>query len=1154
MASEHPSPLNIGTRLNGYEITSVLEPGGFGLVYAATRLSDGAKVVIKENVPGSNARRAPGSIAFTWVEGEEEDGCSPEWARANFLREIECMNRLHHPNVVPVWDAFSSPGTGTDYYVMPYISPVSLSKMHRCIPLDKEWVCTLMGQLLSALSYVHSQGTLHRDIKPSNILLSPEGRAVLIDFGAARENAVGSHTRFVSRSYTAPEQMLGQQETPATDIYSLGAVMYRLLNMAPPPPGAEAGARTPLMQQSNVVEQYGTIIAAGVDRALSPSAEDRFASADAWLEDLRQDADFVAAEGSLLKMLAVGMPGLGAAAAATATPAPVPPPISPAPVATPQPGSESEDAGASSRGIRLLAALAAALVVVLIGALMWLFLFGREDEQSKATTDISTRVTSVTPETSVDGGTEEIVTVTPLELDKRPVRLIARPGAKFYALEAPHEELPLTAEYPTPVPFVVYYGTEADENGFYPVKHNQHDEKPFATLKKDEVYVWPLNLLVNYKNPQRDAGTGKNIAKARRRPALYFQNCDQAQHYVQKLTHTERDQLTDQAHKALIDKLKGGKKAQDLFEEKGIVAIEPHSWSENLMARNLPVLQFKKDDQELAEDVKYNNEGGKGSVSTKLLQVAAMVQPTKLQSRKTEETVKDPFLVDIVFLIDSTTSMTPYMEAVKKCVLGAYDEIEKQVHRVDKEASLQFGIVAYRDWWRDSSNGEILTPSSEYITKTFNLTDDKNVFNGYIKDLQHACGESNDDYYEDMPYGLSTALREIDWREYESKTASLRSDAKDIQKNITKIPSLRLILQISDAPFRDYTRPSSASHRMKEGSLWRDKDGKLNGPLSTEDVKNILLKNEYKVSFTALSILDPESIAKKPSMKKNKAGNKYLNDLKMQSDMLSFGEAVYLSPNDLADDNAKYAFYKALGEIISDKQKLHEEFAKVTITGTHEWLEQAGHDIGKSFVERDSLQQMDEAQLSPMQKIFRAAYVNWLANVPPTEEDEAALHAGEPDAAPADMVGWTFGTDDDALNVDTMVALTRPQLQGLVESIRQYAAALENENAADEQDVEQKETSLVQNIAGIQSDSDFSDGKQQQDSEEMMNNLRATVNKLPYRSQLLNIYANDAQKEMELNLPRLKSMADRLESLYNDANESGAPADAPVFVPIMDLP
>ena len=152
-----------------------------------------------------------------------------------FLREIEIAAGLQHPHIVPVFD--SGEAQGRLFYVMPLIEGESLrARLSREGRLAVDDAVTLAREVADALEYAHSQGVIHRDIKPENILLS-RGHALLADFGIARAAAAAGAAQLTETglslgtpSYMSPEQANGDAGVgPASDIYSLGAVLFELI-------------------------------------------------------------------------------------------------------------------------------------------------------------------------------------------------------------------------------------------------------------------------------------------------------------------------------------------------------------------------------------------------------------------------------------------------------------------------------------------------------------------------------------------------------------------------------------------------------------------------------------------------------------------------------------------------------------------------------------------------------------------------------------------------------------------------------------------------------------------------------------------------------------------------------------------------------------
>lgn len=150
-------------------------------------------------------------------------------ARARFDAEARTLASLNHPGLVSILDA----GLHHEhpYLVMELIDGPTLTEQLRATgPLNEVQVLELGAQLAEALAYAHSRGVIHRDVKPSNILLCPEGRAVLTDFGIARlVSDTSEHTLtgqvIGSPAYLSPEQVNGGSATTAVDVYALGLVL-----------------------------------------------------------------------------------------------------------------------------------------------------------------------------------------------------------------------------------------------------------------------------------------------------------------------------------------------------------------------------------------------------------------------------------------------------------------------------------------------------------------------------------------------------------------------------------------------------------------------------------------------------------------------------------------------------------------------------------------------------------------------------------------------------------------------------------------------------------------------------------------------------------------------------------------------------------------
>jgi serine/threonine-protein kinase len=149
--------------------------------------------------------------------------------RARFQREARLAGRLSHPNVVGVYDA------GDTYIVMEYVPGTSLAEAGRLPPAR---VVSLGVQACAGLQHAHDAGFVHRDVKPANLLVRDDGVLKIADFGIARAAESTRHTQIGTllgtAAYLAPEQISGDDATAASDVYSLGAVLYELLTGRPP--------------------------------------------------------------------------------------------------------------------------------------------------------------------------------------------------------------------------------------------------------------------------------------------------------------------------------------------------------------------------------------------------------------------------------------------------------------------------------------------------------------------------------------------------------------------------------------------------------------------------------------------------------------------------------------------------------------------------------------------------------------------------------------------------------------------------------------------------------------------------------------------------------------------------------------------------------
>jgi len=197
-------------QLGKYEIRGELGRGSFGRVYLGHDPFVQRDVAIKV--------------------AEVGEGALPEELQQAFFREARAAGRLHHPGIVTLYDAGVE--GALSYLVMEYVEGETLTRFcARETPRPKvERVADLMLKCALALDYVHRNGVLHKDIKPGNIMVTPAGQPKIMDFGiAALAGADQTDAVRGSPLFMSPEQINGEPLTPATDLYSLGMVMYMLL-------------------------------------------------------------------------------------------------------------------------------------------------------------------------------------------------------------------------------------------------------------------------------------------------------------------------------------------------------------------------------------------------------------------------------------------------------------------------------------------------------------------------------------------------------------------------------------------------------------------------------------------------------------------------------------------------------------------------------------------------------------------------------------------------------------------------------------------------------------------------------------------------------------------------------------------------------------
>lgn len=281
-----PAATLAGQRLGAYTLESALGHGGMGTVWLARR-SDG---------------RYEGHAAVKLLNAALLGRPSEQ----RFVREGTVLARLHHPHIAQLIDAGVAAG-GQPYLVLEYVEGERIDQYARGRALSVEARVRLFLDVLAAVAYAHNNLVVHRDLKPSNILVTAEGVVKLLDFGVAalidpagseltREAGVG-----LTPEYAAPEQLLAQPVTTATDVFALGLVLYMLLAerhpFDPEHKGAAELTRATIEQDPPPLSQladrrFAPALRGDLDniaaKALRKEPAQRYTNAEAFAADLRR--------------------------------------------------------------------------------------------------------------------------------------------------------------------------------------------------------------------------------------------------------------------------------------------------------------------------------------------------------------------------------------------------------------------------------------------------------------------------------------------------------------------------------------------------------------------------------------------------------------------------------------------------------------------------------------------------------------------------------------------------------------------------------------------------------------------------------------------------------------------------------------------------
>jgi len=369
--------------------------------YAIKRtLGRGAMGTVYEGWDPAIARR----VAIKTVKLPDHADPETEEALARFRREAQAAGRLHHPNIVGVFDY----GETNDlaYIVMEYVDGPSLKalmdKQERFALADAVHV---MEGLLAGLQFSHERGVVHRDIKPANVVLTGDGQAKIADFGIARiesSSITQAGTLLGTPAYMSPEQFMGQVVDARTDIYSSGVLLYQLLTGERPFEGGMSAIMHKALNTDPPLPSQLSVTAPPsfdevVRRAMAKRPEDRFPSAKAFAEAIR----------AAMTRQAEPRVAETEATLVSAPPPPPPPPRAAAAPASLQRATPADPPPPSTRIRMIGGGVAVALLAVIGGGAWWLFQSSPGPSPPLASTGVPTSPPSPQGDSPVPSGATE---------------------------------------------------------------------------------------------------------------------------------------------------------------------------------------------------------------------------------------------------------------------------------------------------------------------------------------------------------------------------------------------------------------------------------------------------------------------------------------------------------------------------------------------------------------------------------------------------------------------------------------------------------------------------------------------------------------------------------------------------------------------------